>query len=86
MRVLAISGSLRRDSHNTKLLREAEELLPAGVAFDLYDELELVPPYNEDRDRDEERWRGNRRESAVAQRERRHRRDATTVYKALTAR
>lgn len=53
MRVLAISGSLRRDSHNTKLLREAEELLPAGVEFDLYDELELVPPYNEDRDGDE---------------------------------
>jgi hypothetical protein len=41
---------------------------------------------HEQRDHDEERWRGNRRESAVAQRERRHRRDATTVYKALTAR
>lgn len=53
MRVLAISGSLRRDSHNTKLLRAAEELLPADVEVDLYDELELVPPYNEDRDGDE---------------------------------
>ena len=28
MKVLAISGSLRRDSYNTKLLRAAEELLP----------------------------------------------------------
>ena len=50
MRVLAISGSLRRDSHNTKLLRNAEELLGTSVDFELYDGLELVPPYNEDRD------------------------------------
>ena len=27
MRILAISGSLRRDSHNTKLLRAAADLL-----------------------------------------------------------
>ena len=53
MRVLAISGSLRRDSHNTKLLRAAEELAPDGLELELYDELELVPPYNEDRDGDE---------------------------------
>ena len=53
MRVLAISGSLRRDSYNTKLLRAAEELLPAGVELEYFDELESVPPYNEDRDNDE---------------------------------
>jgi chromate reductase len=53
MRVLAISGSLRRDSYNTKLLRAAEELLPAGVELELFEELEAVPPYNEDRDTDE---------------------------------
>src|SRR6266542_4960612 len=53
MRVLGISGSLRRDSYNTKLLRAAEELLPEGVALELYEELEEVPPYNEDRDTDE---------------------------------
>jgi chromate reductase len=53
MRVLGISGSLRRDSYNTKLLRVAEELLPEGVELELYDELEDVPPYNEDRDTDE---------------------------------
>src|SRR5919202_6598803 len=51
MRLLAISGSLRRESWNTKLLRAAEELLPDGVTFELYTELEQVPPYNEDRDR-----------------------------------
>jgi len=53
MRVLAISGSLRRDSYNTKLLRAAEELLPASFELEYFDELELVPPYNEDRDTDE---------------------------------
>jgi chromate reductase, NAD(P)H dehydrogenase (quinone) len=51
--ILGISGSLRRDSHNTKLLRAAEELLPADVDFELYEELEEVPPYNEDRDTDD---------------------------------
>src|SRR5919109_1346093 len=50
MRILGISGSLRRESYNTKLLRAAEELLPAGVELGLFDGLEAVPPYNEDRD------------------------------------
>jgi chromate reductase len=53
MRVLGISGSLRRGSHNTKLLRAAEELLPADVHFELYDELKSVPPYDEDDDTDD---------------------------------
>jgi chromate reductase len=50
MRILAISGSLRRDSYNTALLREAVELAPAGVELELYEGLELLPPYNEDVD------------------------------------
>jgi chromate reductase len=50
MRVLAISGSLRAVSYNTALLRAAMELAPDGVEIELYDELEHVPPYNEDRD------------------------------------
>jgi chromate reductase len=53
MRILGISGSLRRDSHNTKLLRAAEELLPADVHFELYEELKAVPPYDEDDDADD---------------------------------
>src|SRR3954471_1412018 len=48
MRVLGISGSLRRDSHNTELLRAAATLLPSGVEFELYDGLRDVPPYDED--------------------------------------
>lgn len=50
MKILGVSGSLRRDSYNTKLLRAAEELLPAGVEFELFDGLKAVPPYDEDDD------------------------------------
>jgi chromate reductase len=50
MRVLAISGSLRRDSHNTALLRAAADLLPPGVELELWDGLRDVPPYDQDED------------------------------------
>ena len=50
MRVLGISGSLRRDSHNTRLLRAAAELLPPGAELVLFDGLAAVPPYDEDAD------------------------------------
>jgi chromate reductase, NAD(P)H dehydrogenase (quinone) len=50
MKVLAISGSLRRDSHNTTLLRAAAELLPPPVELELFDELKAVEPYDEDDD------------------------------------
>lgn len=60
MRVLGISGSLRRDSHNTKLLRAAGELFEAaGGEFEIYPDLKLVPPYDEDDD-------GDRAPAAVA--------------------
>lgn len=49
MRILAISGSLRRDSHNSALLRAAAELLPPEVEMTIYDRLEEIPPFNEDR-------------------------------------
>jgi chromate reductase, NAD(P)H dehydrogenase (quinone) len=52
MKLLAISGSLRRDSHNTKLLRAAEELVPAGMEFQLWDGLKEIPPYDEEDDVD----------------------------------
>jgi chromate reductase len=48
MNVLAISGSLRRDSHNTDLLRSAAQLAPAGVSVELWDGLRDVPPFDED--------------------------------------
>ena len=50
MKVLGISGSLRRDSYNTKLLRAAEELLPSFVEFEVWQGLKAVPPYDEEDD------------------------------------
>ncbi len=53
MKVLGISGGLRRDSHNTKLLRAAGEMFEAaGLEFEIYPDLKLVPPYDEDDDVD----------------------------------
>jgi chromate reductase len=50
MRVLGISGSLRRDSHNTALLRAAAALLPPGAELELWEDLKGVPPYDADDD------------------------------------
>ncbi|MFL5981726.1 MAG: NADPH-dependent FMN reductase [Gaiellaceae bacterium] len=50
MKVLGISGSLRRDSYNTKLLRAAEELLSAVADFEIWEGLKAVPPYVEEDD------------------------------------
>jgi chromate reductase len=48
MRILGLSGSLRRDSHNTRLLAGAATLLPSGVELVVFDQLAAIPPYNED--------------------------------------
>jgi chromate reductase len=50
MRVLGISGSLRRESLNSALLRAAAERLPAGAELVVFDRLAEVPPYDEDLD------------------------------------
>lgn len=50
MRLLAISGSLRAGSLNTRLLRLAAEEAPDGVAIEMWDGLATIPPYDEDLD------------------------------------
>ena len=52
MKVLAISGSLRQDSLNTRLLRAAAELAPSGVEVELLDPAALkeLPLYDPDDD------------------------------------
>jgi chromate reductase len=50
MRILGISGSLRRDSHNTSLLRAAALSLPPGVELEIYDGLADLPHYDADLD------------------------------------
>jgi chromate reductase len=50
MRILAISGSLRRGSHNTMLLRAAEGLLAPEHELVFWEGLRDVPPYDQDSD------------------------------------
>jgi chromate reductase, NAD(P)H dehydrogenase (quinone) len=50
MKILAIAGSLRRESHNRRLLVAAGTLLPPDVDFELFEDLKAVPPYDEDDD------------------------------------
>lgn len=47
-RILALAGSLRRQSHNKALLRAASRLAPEAVTIDVFDGLEMVPVFNED--------------------------------------
>lgn len=46
--VLAISGSLRRGSFNTRLLDEAAKLAPELLQVDIYEQLGRLPHFNED--------------------------------------
>jgi len=47
MNVVAISGSLRKDSFNTAALRAAQKLAPAGISITLAD-ISQIPLYHED--------------------------------------
>src|ERR687896_1175188 len=48
MRILGLSGSLRRGSHNRRLLRVAGALLPPGAELVEWDALAGIPAFNED--------------------------------------
>ena len=48
MRILGLSGSLREDSLNTRLLAGARSLLPSGAELVVFEGLAAVPYYSED--------------------------------------
>jgi chromate reductase, NAD(P)H dehydrogenase (quinone) len=48
LEVVAVSGSLRRDSLNTRLLHQAQRLAPAGMRVRLFTGLHEIPHFNED--------------------------------------
>jgi chromate reductase, NAD(P)H dehydrogenase (quinone) len=48
MRILGIAGSVRRGSHNRRLLRAAGEMLPPGVDFVEWEGLAGLPIFDED--------------------------------------
>jgi chromate reductase len=52
IRLLAISGSLRRSSTNIALLGAASLLAPEGMTIDIYDGLARLPHFNPDLDVD----------------------------------
>ncbi|MFC9297902.1 NADPH-dependent FMN reductase [Streptomyces sp. NPDC057011] len=54
-KILAISGSLRADSHNTALLRAARKHQPGGLDIEIYDGLRELPPYDQDLDNPQDR-------------------------------
>lgn len=51
MKILGISGSLRKASFNTMLLRNAQALVPRDVELQIFD-IADIPLYNADLDRD----------------------------------
>lgn len=69
MRILGISGSLRKESFNTRLLAAVRQLAPEGMTIDVFDGLGDLPLYNGDLDSREggpvpvERWREAVREA-----------------------
>ena len=48
IRVLGIAGSLRKGSLNRAILRTAQELVPEGMAIDIYEGIGDFPFYNDD--------------------------------------
>lgn len=50
IRILAISGSLRKESYNTALIRAVAKLAPKGIDVIVFDEMDLIPLFNPDRE------------------------------------
>ena len=48
IRLLALPGSLRRESLNRMLCAAANTLTPTGVVLDIFDDLASIPLFNED--------------------------------------
>ena len=53
MRVLAISGSLRKGSTNTAALEALARLAPEAMRVLVYEDIARLPPYNPDADADD---------------------------------
>lgn len=47
IRILAIAGSLRKQSYNKGALRAAQQLCPEGAIIEIFD-LDGIPPFNQD--------------------------------------
>ena len=52
MKIVGISGSIRKKSLNTFLLKAAADLTPDGISFELV-KINAIEPYNEDMDNED---------------------------------
>jgi NAD(P)H-dependent FMN reductase len=50
MRLVGISGSLRKESNNSKLIAIAKRCVPDGAQFQIADQLDKLPHFNPDLD------------------------------------
>lgn len=50
--IVALCGSLRRESFNMQLLKCAAEVSPPGVQVDIYADMQSIPPFSEDLETD----------------------------------
>lgn len=50
LRILGMAGSLRAHSYNAALLRATSSLCPLGTTIEVFDDLRLLPLYDEDLD------------------------------------
>jgi len=50
IRILAISGSLRKKSYNTALINAVAKLAPNEIEVVIFNEINLIPPFNPDRE------------------------------------
>jgi len=50
MRIVALSGSLRRESSNSRLLRAYAAVAPAGIEVEIFEAAGELPPFNPDLD------------------------------------
>ena len=46
IRILAISGSLRRDSSNYKIIKQIATIAPNNIEFNIYNDLGKLPPFD----------------------------------------
>lgn len=50
VKILGIAGSLRRGSYNRAALRAAQEVAPENVRLEVFDDLEKIPLFNQDKE------------------------------------
>jgi len=50
VRILAISGSLRKESYNTSLINAISKLAPKGIDVVVFNDIGLIPLFNPDRE------------------------------------